>query len=97
MPDQTRRDFLKFLGLTASTSLIPLSSKAFSSSPTNHTIPSLKATFDDDLVLAKGFNYSPLISWGDKISSTDTFGFNCDYTAFILLSKNNGLFVVNPQ
>ena len=48
------------------------------SSVKTSAIPSIKATTEDDLVLAKGFTQSLLISWKDKISDVDYFGFNCE-------------------
>jgi secreted PhoX family phosphatase len=54
----------------------------------------------DDLLLADGLDYHTIIKWGDKISDTDTFGFNNDFTCFIPLDKNNpkdGLLWVNHE
>ncbi len=53
----------------------------------------------DDLLLADGFNYDVLISWGDKINADEEFGFNNDFTAFIPLNKaaDDGLLWVNHE
>uniref|UniRef100_UPI00404A17FC PhoX family protein n=1 Tax=Fulvivirga sp. TaxID=1931237 RepID=UPI00404A17FC len=54
----------------------------------------------DDLLLATGLKYHTVIKWGDKISDTDTFGFNNDFTCFIPLDENNpkdGLLWVNHE
>lgn len=54
----------------------------------------------DDLLLAKGLDYHTIIKWNDKISDSDTFGFNNDFTCFIPLDKNNpkdGLLWVNHE
>lgn len=54
----------------------------------------------DDLLLANGLDYHPIIKWGDKISDTDTFGFNNDFTCFIPFDENNpkdGLLWVNHE
>ena len=54
----------------------------------------------DELLLAKGLDYHVIARWGDKISEKDTFGFNCDFTAFIPLDENNpkdGLLWVNHE
>ncbi|WP_299317220.1 alkaline phosphatase PhoX [uncultured Maribacter sp.] len=60
----------------------------------------LSATNKDDLVLANGLDYHTVIKWGDKISDTDTFGFNNDFTCFIPFDDNNpkdGLLWVNHE
>ena len=54
----------------------------------------------DDLLLADGLDYHTIIKWGDKISATDTFGFNNDFTCFIPLDDKNpkdGLLWVNHE
>lgn len=54
----------------------------------------------DDLILTDGLKYQVLLKWGDQISDTDTFGFNCDFTCFIPLDQNNpndGLLWVNHE
>lgn len=54
----------------------------------------------DDLLLTNGLEYHPIIKWGDKISDTDTFGFNNDFNCFIPLDSNNpkdGLLWVNHE
>ncbi|WP_109830321.1 PhoX family protein [Reichenbachiella versicolor] len=64
--------------------------------PLKGLIPSDK----DDLLLAEGLNYQTLIKWGDKISDTDTFGFNNDFICYIPLDENNpkeGLLWVNHE
>ncbi|MEP2279921.1 alkaline phosphatase PhoX [Maribacter sp.] len=58
------------------------------------------ATDQDDLVLANGLDYHTIVKWGDKISDTDTFGFNNDFTCFIPFDDNNpkdGLLWVNHE
>ena len=54
----------------------------------------------DDLLLTKGLDYHTLIKWNDKISDTDTFGFNCDFTCFIPFDDKypeDGLLWVNHE
>jgi secreted PhoX family phosphatase len=54
----------------------------------------------DDLLLANGLDYHTIIKWGDKISDTDTCGFNNDFTCFIPLDNTNpkdGLLWVNHE
>ena len=60
----------------------------------------LSASDQDDLLLANGLNYQPVIKWGDKISAVDSFGFNNDFTCFIPLDESNpkdGLLWVNHE
>lgn len=59
-------------------------------------LPSAK----DDLLLTEGLDYHIIAKWGDKISNTDTFGFNNDFTCFIPFDENNpkdGLLWVNHE
>lgn len=60
----------------------------------------LVASDIDDLLLTKGLDYHTLIKWNDKISDTDTFGFNCDFTCFIPFNyeqPEDGLLWVNHE
>ena len=66
----------------------------------NLVLEGLVASDKDDLLLANGLNYHTIIKWNDKISDTDTFGFNNDFTCFIPLDENNpndGLLWVNHE
>lgn len=63
-------------------------------------LESIAASDQDDLLLAKGLDYHTIIKWGDKISNTDHFGFNNDFTCFIPFDENNpkdGLLWVNHE
>jgi secreted PhoX family phosphatase len=51
----------------------------------------------DDLILPNGLNYDVLLRWGDRINSTDTFGYNNDYTALVSLGKDRALLWVNHE
>ena len=54
----------------------------------------------DNLILANNLNYHTIIKWGDKISDTDSFGFNNDFTCFIPFDYDNpkdGLLWVNHE
>ena len=58
------------------------------------------ASDKDDLLLANGLDYHTVVKWNDKISTQDTFGFNCDFTCFIPLDESNpkdGLLWVNHE
>ena len=64
--------------------------------PLENLLPSDK----DDLLLTKGLNYHTIIKWNEKISDSDTFGFNNDFTCFIPLDENNpkdGVLWVNHE
>ena len=63
-------------------------------------LKSINPSDEDDLVLADGLNYHPIIKWGDPINAVDTFGFNNDFTCFIPLDDQNpkdGLLWVNHE
>jgi secreted PhoX family phosphatase len=102
-----RREFVKFFGvgsmaLTALTipgcALFSDKEKTTLWSPNQLPFAPLAPTDKDDLVLAPGFEYQVLISWGDKINNKgDTFGFNNDYTAFLPQGPNEGLLWVNHE
>lgn len=97
MKNFSRRDFIKFLGVTGLTTsqlalLGNLSSCSIAPDKSN-IFPST----EDDLVLAKGFNYELLISWGDKINDKEVFGFNNDYLAIIPIEHDEVLMWVNHE
>lgn len=94
--NDSRRDFLKFLGasgltLSQMTLLNGLSSCSF--------LPPayLKPSYKDELGLMDGLSYYPLISWGDKINSTETFGFNNDYITYKALTNSELIMWVNHE
>lgn len=92
----SRRDFLKFLGVSGITLsqmgvLGGLSSCSFSS-PTN-ALP----TFRDDLVLKDGLRYYNIISWGDPINEKETFGFNNDYITYKKVTDGELIMWVNHE
>ncbi len=65
-----------------------------------YVLKGLPPSNEDDLLLANGLNYHVVLKWGDKISNTDSFGFNNDFTCFIPFDKNNpkdGLLWVNHE
>ena len=93
MPQSNRREFLKFIGAAYTSSLLPASVFSYNAK----SYPSILPSLEDKLILAPGFSYESLLSWGDRISDADTFGFNCDYTAFIPLDDNTGILWVNHE
>ncbi|MEL6812436.1 MAG: alkaline phosphatase PhoX [Bacteroidota bacterium] len=63
-------------------------------------LKSIPASDQDDLLLTEGLDYHIVVKWGDRLSATDTFGFNNDFTCFIPLDKNipnDGLLWVNHE
>lgn len=64
----------------------------------------ISPTTADELVLAKGFRYNVIRSWGDFVAGGDTFGFNNDYIAYFPIdflqggnSSSDGLLWVNHE
>ena len=108
MAMQSRRDFVKFMGRTAllAATVAPFL-KATGTSATEllvlggDKIPfkPLLPSYADDLVLPEGFKYDVVLSWGDKLNTTDTFGFNNDYLAFFPIdgNKHDGVLWVNHE
>jgi secreted PhoX family phosphatase len=94
----TRRNFLRASALTA----MPLALRCATSRPRSRLpftpIPPTKA---DELVLAPGYRYDRVVSWGDDIgagSGNSTFGIENDFIAYFpidLLEK--GFDVTRPQ
>lgn len=105
----TRRDFIRFMGRAGfvAATVAPLANalgqNAFEimDDQTVMGLPfyPLKATTQDNVVLADGFSYDVVIKWGDKIANNLTFGFNNDYLAFFPLngSKTDGILWVNHE
>ena len=99
MTDNERRRFLKFLGVaTLSVSQFSMLSSLASCS----SVPAVKdfgigPTFEDDLVLSKGLSYKRLISFGDKINTTEVFGFNNDYIAIEPITPQELIMWVNHE
>lgn len=93
--NNNRREFLKFLGVTSYSlaGISVLESLVSCQSISTNTFPSL----EDDLILADGFNYYPLISWGDQINKYDVFGFNNDYITYKPLSSSELIMWVNHE
>ena len=89
-----RRDFLQFLGVSGVLAQLPLEAMA---KPINPPLPHLPPTVQDKLITVEGITSRVLIRWGDKISDSETFGFNCDYIAFHPLEKDRGILWVNHE
>ena len=95
-----RREFLNFLGKGAlMTSFSPMILRGVTNIKDKPILNStiFPSTFDD-VVLAPDLQYEILISWGEKISSKDRFGFNNDYIGFIKgKNKSEGYLWVNHE
>jgi len=63
-------------------------------------LTALPPSAKDDLLLAPGLKYQPILKWGDKINDVDTFGFNNDFNCFIPFDDSDpkdGLLWVNHE
>ncbi len=96
MKNLDRREFLTFLGATAVT-LTNYGLLANLASCQTRSTTGISPKMKDELGLAKGLHYQTLISWGDKINSSETFGFNNDYIAIESLSSDKLLMWVNHE
>ena len=95
-----RREFLNFLGKGALiTSFSPMILRGVSNIKDKPILNSnIFPSKLDDVVLATDLQYEILISWGEKISSKDRFGFNNDYIGFIKgKNKSEGFLWVNHE
>ena len=59
---------------------------------------------EDKFILPEGFSYNVIRKWGDRISATEDFGFNNDYTAYLPIdfleggnNSEDGLLLVNHE
>mgnify|MGYP001414658538 CR=1 FL=1 len=95
MGNISRREFIQFLGASSAAAISPLGV----SSVVKRVIhePNLFPSSIDDLIVTPLLKKSMLISWGDRISKDDTFGFNNDYNAIIPLSKTRALLWTNHE
>ncbi len=97
----TRRDFLKFLGLTtlglAACKEIELKTTTADFHTGNFSFKPIPSSTADEVVLPEGFSYKILKSWGDEIAPGINFGFNNDFTAFFPLNDKQALLWVNHE
>lgn len=95
-----RRQFIEFLGtgiLVSGITTKVLNSKSILSD-TSNKITGIKHSQIDNLILAEGLEYEILIKYGDKINSSDFFGYNNDYIAFLPTeNKDEGILWVNHE
>jgi hypothetical protein len=89
-----RREFLKFLGVSASSIALAPSALLNGCAQARHieSLTGIKPTLKDDLILAPGLSSQVLISWEDALTDQLKFGFNNDYLALRPLS--NGHFIM---
>lgn len=94
----TRRNFLKFLGL----STVLLSSckheaieELVSTSP--NILNGISATTEDSFVLPQGIEYKIIRSWKDSINASELFGTNNDFTCFFQNGPDSALLWVNHE
>jgi len=83
----SRREFVRFIGGVSTGIIFSASSKATTNDKAS--LPSVRATDEDAVVLIDGLNYNILISWGEQINTFgETFGFNNDYINYVLIDNN---------
>ncbi|RLD20161.1 MAG: alkaline phosphatase [Bacteroidetes bacterium] len=93
-----RRTFLDFLGKgTAGLVISSRMAERLLIVPVAEEIVGIAPSGKDTVVLAKGLKSKLLVSWGEAISSKDTFGFNNDYIAFLPGSNDEALLWVNHE
>ncbi len=106
MSDITRREFIHFMSRsTAAAATLPwiLECAHKAVRPVGPTLPftPIKASTEDALVLADGFNFEVILRWRQPLNKKgELFGFNNDYIAFLPLSPldpNEGLMWVNHE
>ena len=101
MKDLDRRDFLKFLGATTLTAsqvgFLGSMTACNSDSNKSSSIGAIKPSFEDKLIMAADFKYQTIISWGDKMSANESFGFNNDYIAIEPITSEKLLMWVNHE
>lgn len=102
--DKSRRKFLEFLGYTGiAVGAMPW----LEACKVGNVEYKAKVVFEglkyteliDDVVLADGFDYKVLASFGDEISDQDTFGMHNDYLNFFQSkdNENEGVLWVNHE
>jgi secreted PhoX family phosphatase len=94
MKTMDRRDFLRFMGVTA----IGISgASTLIACKEDYTLKPMQPDFTDDLSLADGLSYEVLISWQDPINAKDKFGFNNDYIDYVKLNDEEIIMWVNHE
>lgn len=94
----SRRDFLYFMTMTGAS--LMLDGCVSASPPAGLPFRPLKATTEDSLKLAKGFDYEILLRWRQPLNPEGArFGFNNDYIAYLPFPGNplEGLMWVNHE
>ena len=92
-----RRQFLQFLGISGVITTLPGCSSFSPQYHPSEAFPELKPGLDDQLSTISGIDYKILIRWGDKINSSEHFGFNNDFISFHQLSDSRSLLWVNHE
>lgn len=94
--DEERRRFLEFIGVGLSGALLLASGKMPAGKKKQELgagkVPVwLRPTSKDDFIVADGFSFRTLVSWGDKISRKGAkFGTNNDFLAFFSMRDDHG-------
>jgi uncharacterized protein len=94
----SRRDFLKFLGITTvAISSCDRDQLGNLVSPNTALKYSVTPKTIDDIVLPESYSYKIISSWKDPINDEEFFGTHNDYTAFFKTSSQKGLLWVNHE
>lgn len=94
-----RRTFLEFLGIGVVGVTVPMIVLDSCTKNKKIALKGIKPSFDDEVILHDGLEYSKLISWGDSIGKDLFFGSHNDYIAFIPLNDTatDGILWVNHE
>lgn len=97
--EQSRRDFLKFMGVGLfSTHLLSVTESLYATPWGGIAFPTLDASSADAFLTAKGFEHYILLKEGEAINPAgDKFGFNNDFIGLLERGKNSALMWVNHE
>lgn len=73
---------------------LPLPLRGERRSPTEQARIWSKFVVQDDLVLAKGYHYDVITSWGDRLADSHV-GYNCDYLSVLPRGQGRALLTIN--
>ena len=94
----SRRDFLKFLGIsTIAISSCDRDSLGNLVSPNTALKYSVSSKIIDDVVIPSSYSYQIIRSWKDPINDEEFFGTHNDHTAFFKISSQKALLWVNHE
>lgn len=93
-----RRKFLEFVGGSAALLGLGAGTARAQASASTPTPTSSAAAPQDELTLTKGLAFDIVARYGDKLNPAgETFGFDCDFTAFLPTGDNAAFLWVNHE